>query len=376
MSKKKVFSIIVLNYNNFELLFQMIDTIYNQTYENMELIIMDDASDYFDKDKVLEYVDKKRNNIKIKIVVNKENIGTVKTINKSLKYATGDYYLITASDDAFADNEVISNYVKYFDMTNCNIVTAQWIKCNINLKRIRNYIPDSKFKEYNEKPDKMLFEMCKSNRFGAGATAYKKEIFDKYHFDENYKYLEDWPFWLKLLFKKEKIYLAQFDSLLHRSGGISEATEIKDSTKQFYQELLDCTHKEIIPNLKKFSYYQQWSILDSYKYNIEYYEKYFDTSKNKKELYKIVSKNKKIKKRFVLNKINPHIIEKIKNMFKNNRIVPRTFIVTMIISFILTIFIKNNYLILLAMIVTYLVIYIGLVMVREVRRSRKWKSIQ
>ena len=102
ISKKKVFSIIVLNYNNFELLFQMIDTIYNQTYENIELIIMDDASDYFDKEKVLEYVNSKRNNIKIKIVVNKENIGTVKTINKSLKYATGDYYLIAASDDAFA----------------------------------------------------------------------------------------------------------------------------------------------------------------------------------------------------------------------------------------------------------------------------------
>ena len=69
MSKKKVFSIIVLNYNNFELLFQMIDSIYNQTYENIELIIMDDASNYFDKDKILEYVGNKEKKIKIKIIL-------------------------------------------------------------------------------------------------------------------------------------------------------------------------------------------------------------------------------------------------------------------------------------------------------------------
>lgn len=376
MNKSKVFSIIVLNYNNYNYLFEMIDSVYNQSYEYIELIVIDDASSYFDREKLLKYIDKKNKQVKIKIIVNKKNIGTVKTINKALKKVTGEYCLITASDDALANGEVVSNFVKYFDITNSTVVTSQWIICDNKLNRIKGYIPKNSFKKYNRNQAKLLFDMCKSNRFGSGATAYKKVLFNKYKFDEKYKYLEDWPFWLKLLFNNEKIYFASFDGLLHRSGGISESKTIKDSTKQFYKELLDTVHKEIIPNFKKLTGYQKWSILDSYKYNIEYYSKYFDTSKYERELYKLVFNNRRIKLFYILNELKPHLIYKLMFMFKHNKPLIITIFSTIIISLIFTKYIDNNNLKLLFIIITYIIMYVGFNILKEVRSMKKWKSIQ
>lgn len=372
----KKFSIVIMNYNNFELIFDAIDSVCNQTYKNIELVICDDASKYFDQEKIIKYIDERNKNIDIKIVINKNNLGTVKAINKALQKTTGDYYLITASDDVLANNKVISNFVKYFEVTTSSVITSQWITCDNELNKINDYIPNSKFNLYNKNQKKLLFDMCKCNRFGSGSTAYKKEIFGKYTFDEKYKYLEDWPFWLKLLFNNEKIYFAHFDGLLHRSGGISEAKVIKESTKQFYKELLETVHNEIIPNFDQFTNYQKWSILDSYKFNIEYYARYFNTTKYRKELKKIVNNNKIIKGYYIFNEINPHLIRKIEILYKFNRIIPRTFILTLIISFLLTGYIENKNLKLLFIIITYIIVYVGLILVREVRSRKKWKNIQ
>lgn len=370
------FSILVLNYNNFDYLFEMIDSIYSQSYPNIELVITDDASTYFDKDIIIDYISKKERQIKTSIFVNGNNIGTVKTINKYLKYLTGDYYLITASDDVFANEKVVSNYVDYFKNNNSNIITSQWIICNDDLKKIKNYIPKYKISQYNNSPEKILFEMCKCNRFGSGATAYRKELFSKYKFDETYIYLEDWPFWLKLLFNNEKIYVAPFDGLLHRSGGISETNVISSSKQKFFKELLETFHKEIIPNLKRFNFYKQWSIIDSYKFYIEYYGNYIDTSFYKNELNFIIYNNNKVKYYFYLNELNPHLCRKLFNLFKHNRIVLLSFLLTIIVSFIIANYVYINNIILLFMVLLYIFIYGGLNIVREVVKWLKWKNIQ
>ncbi|MBR3660490.1 MAG: glycosyltransferase family 2 protein [Bacilli bacterium] len=375
INNNKKFSILVLNYNNFNYLFEMLDSIYNQSYSNIELVIADDASSYFDKERVIKYINNKERKIKTTIFVNDENIGTVKTINKYLKELTGDYYLITASDDVFANDEVLANFVRCFEKHNTQIITSQWIICDNNLNKIRNFIPNKKIIDYNNDQEKLLLDMCKSNRFGSGATAYKKELFNTYKFDETYIFLEDWPLWLKLLFNEKIIYVDSFDSLLHRSGGISETTTISDSKKQFFKELLETFHREIIPNLKNFTNYKKWSILESYKFYIEYYGKYIDTSFYDKELKKIVYNNRPIKFYYYLNEINPHLIRNLKEMIKHRHIVLITFILTIIISMILINFIGSKNLILLFIIMIYIIIYIGFVFLKEVRRRVKWKNI-
>ena len=150
---------------------------------------------------------------------------------------------------------------------------------------------------------------------------------------------------------------------------------MKESTKQFFKELLDTFHKEIIPNLNRFNYYKQWSILNSYKFYIEYYGKYIDVSFYEKELKKIVYNNRKIKFYYYLNEISPHIGRKIINIIKHNRIVLLSFIFTIFISFVSLNYINNNNLKLLFIVLIYIIIYIGIIFLKEVRRWMKWKNI-
>lgn len=99
MMKKQVFndlvSIIVPVYNVREYVERCIDSILNQTYENIEIIIINDGS----IDDSLNIVKKKySNNEKVKIF-SQENMGLSEARNTGIKNSAGDYLCFVDSDD-------------------------------------------------------------------------------------------------------------------------------------------------------------------------------------------------------------------------------------------------------------------------------------
>lgn len=363
-NRKRIFekaSIILTNYNNEEYIYKAIDSILEQDYGNIELIITDDCSKKFDKDKINNYIDKnKKNNIvNVDFIINDKNLGTVKTLNKALKKAKGDYILFFASDDKLANKHVLSNFSKVFKSKKYNIITSNWILCDSNLKPIKKYKSTLYLKIYNFINVKKLFaRMCCSNIFGSGATCYRKEVFEKYgYINEEYKLLEDWPFWLSLLKNKERIYYANFDGLLHRTGGISESSLVTETKKQFFQEMLQTFNLEIIPNLSNFGLLSRFKIIRSYYLHIKYHEKYIDVCKEY-ETFNNLFDNKLIKILWMIDKVNPKILEKIKILSRFNKIVPMTFIITLIlIIIIINTIIINKYFLIFLITLIYLIIY-------------------
>ena len=94
MNKKKI-SIIIPAYNTEKYIKKCLDSIINQTYENKEIIIIDDAS----TDNTLLEIEKYHDNDCIKIIKNKENKGQAYSRNKAIKIASGDYIGFIDSDD-------------------------------------------------------------------------------------------------------------------------------------------------------------------------------------------------------------------------------------------------------------------------------------
>lgn len=90
-------SIIIPNYNHAIYLKQRIDSVLNQTFQEFELIILDDCS----TDTSKEVIELYRNHPKVShIVYNEVNSGTTfKQWKKGIGYATGDYVWIAESDD-------------------------------------------------------------------------------------------------------------------------------------------------------------------------------------------------------------------------------------------------------------------------------------
>ena len=105
-------SVIIPVYKKLDLLKDCVDSVLEQDYPRIELIIADDSSDDFDTLFWEKYVaDHKTNNI-VRFVVysNKNNLGTVKNLNNALKLSQGEIIKAIAGDDSLFCNSFIIFY--------------------------------------------------------------------------------------------------------------------------------------------------------------------------------------------------------------------------------------------------------------------------
>jgi len=95
----KRFSVIVSAYNIERYIARAIESILNQTFQNYELIIVNDAS----TDKTLEEINKFSDE-RIKIIDNKKNLGLGAVRNIGIEEATGEYIIHLDGDDALYED--------------------------------------------------------------------------------------------------------------------------------------------------------------------------------------------------------------------------------------------------------------------------------
>lgn len=108
-------TIIIPNYNRKRDLERLLPTIANQTFDNYEVIIIDDFSADRSAVEYLRHFVKNRRNMRL--VENTENIGFVKTCNKGIKLANSEYVCILTNDTEVAANFIQRN-VEIMDADN------------------------------------------------------------------------------------------------------------------------------------------------------------------------------------------------------------------------------------------------------------------
>lgn len=116
-------SVIIPNYNHAPYLKQRIDSVLNQTYTDMEVIILDDKS----TDNSIEIIEQYRSHPKVvQIELNKQNSGTTfKQWQKGISLAKGEYIWIAESDD-YADEtfleKVVGSINKYHSVLGLSLI--------------------------------------------------------------------------------------------------------------------------------------------------------------------------------------------------------------------------------------------------------------
>ena len=126
-------SIITVCFNSEKFIQEAIESVINQTHQDIEYIIVDGGS----KDKTVDII--KSYSKKITKYISEPDKGIYDAMNKGLKMATGDYIGILNSDDFYIHNEVIANVVNELKQKQTDSLFADLIYVeNTNpLKQVR-----------------------------------------------------------------------------------------------------------------------------------------------------------------------------------------------------------------------------------------------
>lgn len=130
-------SIIVPVYNAEDTLHIAIDSILAQTYQNIELVIVDDCSKDNTLNKLYKYKDGEiNNNFSIKIISHETNKGVASARNTGLENASGEYIYYVDADD-WIDDKTIEILIKEQQKNDSDIVGCNWyLSFNQNERRM------------------------------------------------------------------------------------------------------------------------------------------------------------------------------------------------------------------------------------------------
>jgi GT2 family glycosyltransferase len=188
-------SIIIPHYNQNECLKVLLPSVANQTFGNYEVLIIDDCTP--DKSAVayVKYFIKEYPNMRL--VENATNMRFIKTVNKGISLAVGEYVCLLNSDTQLKSNFLQRN-VEIMDTD----PSIGGLSCIIVDKDGKNWFTGGRFDK--GRPVNLLddFEGIRTVDFVAGtACFYRKEVFDKIGlFDEDFiMYHEDVEFGLRMI---------------------------------------------------------------------------------------------------------------------------------------------------------------------------------
>lgn len=108
VSEKPLITVVTVVYNGAETLEQTILSVVNQTYDNIEYIIIDGSSTDGTLDIIKKYEDK------IDYWQSEPDKGIYDAMNKGIKLANGNWIYILGSDDFLVDKEILQNVKQYF----------------------------------------------------------------------------------------------------------------------------------------------------------------------------------------------------------------------------------------------------------------------
>jgi glycosyltransferase involved in cell wall biosynthesis len=202
-------SIITVSYNSVSTIFDTINSVINQSYANIEYIIIDGASNDGTRDVINSF------GPKIAKFISESDYGIYDALNKGIKLATGDIVGILNSDDFFYNSTVIEKIVKAFTDNNTDAVIGdvQFMDPNDELKVVR-YYSSKKFK-----PSKFRFGFMPAHP----GFYVKRELFEKLgYYKTDYKIAADYELIMRyLLTNKVRYKYIEFPVVSMRSGGIS-----------------------------------------------------------------------------------------------------------------------------------------------------------
>lgn len=252
------YSIITINFNNCIGLRRTIESVISQTYKDYEYIIIDGGSTDGSVDVIKEYANQ------INYWVSELDKGIYDAMNKGVSVSTGIYLLFLNSGDIFYNNEVLE------------LVNQK--QNNSDLLIGREKLGDAKPSPFA--PQEITMMSLFKKPLPHQATFISRKLFENSPYDESYKIVADWKFWIQKLIIENCTYeyidvivdIFDMSGISLNSNGLGTI-----ESERMFNELL---YKRCIPDYRKYNHLDdEW---------INFGHKLFYRRKIKTIIYKII----------------------------------------------------------------------------------------
>lgn len=227
--QNKLISIIVPVYNVSLYLDKCIESILNQNYKNIELILIDDGS----TDNSYEICEKwEKTDKRIKLIKQK-NKGVSSARNKGLDNALGDYISFIDSDD-IVEKDIYTSFIK--EMT--DEIDIIRFRCRTHYGKIKT-ISQNNYEGLLDilKDEKKYDLFFKEHAFGSVCfSIFNRNVIEGIRFNEEFKYGEDYLFYFYVINKSSKIFFSDFILYNYMVNHFSATRK-----KQFEKEVKEIT---------------------------------------------------------------------------------------------------------------------------------------
>ena len=256
----------MLSYRDLNHLYECLDSVISQTYENIELIISNDGSDEFNEDAIRDYANCKCFDNITSVIINKneQNLGTVKHCNKAIDLSNGDYIMMIACDDVYSNNNVVEDMINEFSQVDSDVmaIVGQTAMYDEHLVFCHNlYVTKESQTLINSLEPYELYRdyLVLDNLLPAASVAYKRDVFETFgKFDEKYLLIEDWTAAKSYTKQGMRYHYLDIMCVYHRDGGVSRrAAALSDQvTRLFKLDLImiyedSLEEKNIKPYIRK-----------------------------------------------------------------------------------------------------------------------------
>ena len=184
-------SVIIPTYNRGNIIENAITSVLNQTYKNLEVLIIDDGSTDNTKEVIDKFEDKRVKYIKIK-----ENLGGSNARNIGIRKASGKYISFQDSDDIFYPDKL---KLQFNNMINQKS-HLDFCKIKVIFSNSFQYIVPDEYQEKNIILGNIFSELINRGNFiSTQSILVRKRIIKKYFFDIKMPRLQDYELILRMI---------------------------------------------------------------------------------------------------------------------------------------------------------------------------------
>lgn len=199
MQNSPLVTVICLCYNHAEFVVEALNSVINQSYKNIQIIVADDCSDDASVEVIKNWL---KNHPEVPFFTNNENLGNTKTFNNAFKVAKGDYIIDLAADDVLLP-DCVEKQLEGFRKSSYENVGLIYGNAEL-ISEKGTFIRDYFATDENRKRVKIqatgniyIGLLNGTNNLCSVASMVKKEVFEKLNgYDENLAY-EDYDFWIR-----------------------------------------------------------------------------------------------------------------------------------------------------------------------------------